>query len=71
MGHLQEFNHALRNKLADACEKGGITEMPDMEAVIKWAANEVLQSYRNGVEVGEKQGSAPKAGRFGKRNAKA
>lgn len=69
MGHIQTFTHELRNRLAAVCEEYGLAEMPDFESVIKWASSEVLQSYRNGVEVGGKQGSAPQKGRGAKRGA--
>jgi hypothetical protein len=39
MGHIQEFEAALRARLAEG----------DEEAIVKWAKEQVLQSYRNGL----------------------
>ena len=74
MGHIHDFGRDLEHRLAEVCEEHGLEAVPDFRDVIKWVKGEILQSYRNGVEVGAKQGSgnsekqAPR--RFTKRSAK-
>ena len=59
MGHLQDTERTLRDLLDEG----------DTEKIVKWVKEQVLQSYRNGLDFGSKadKGDVRKAEAAGRR----
>jgi hypothetical protein len=53
MGHLQQLDSELRDRLAEG----------DIEALVKWVKDQVLQSYRNGLATRKTAGKDEEDGR--------
>jgi len=65
MSYIQQFEAELAKKLESGAE--------DTAAIVRWAGEQVLASYKNGITAGQKgatvkrQGESRRRGQFGKK----